>query len=182
MSDAATEPTTEPTDADAVSVAVDGSEPAAVTERPPQAADGHEEGHDDSHEAAHHPNYWAIFLALCGLTAVSWLLDESLGWGLLSSRRVLAVLVLGVALAKALFVAIYFMHLKFEGRWKYVLLTPTMILAIGLPIALAPDLSLQYYPADTAQTRYLKQLKRDAATSVQTPDERTLGDAPSSPD
>ena len=104
----------------------------------------------------HHPNYWAIFLVLCGLTAVSWILDESVGWGLMKSHVVLSALVLAVALAKALFVAVYFMHLKFEGRWKYVLLTPTLVLALGLPLALMPDLSFQYYPADTAQSRYLR--------------------------
>ena len=39
----------------------------------------------------------------------------------------------------------YFMHLKFEGLWKYVLLLPTAILACGLPLALAPDIALHYY-------------------------------------
>ena len=102
------------------------------------------------------PNYFAVFAALCGLTAVSWLLDEAGGWGLFSGKAVLAVLVLAVAAAKALFVAVYFMHLKFEGRWKYVLLLPTAILAVGLPIALAPDLSMDYYEADTPQETYLR--------------------------
>ena len=125
---------------------------APVVSAAPAAAP--EAAHGEPH--AHHPNYWAIFLALCGLTAVSWLLDESVGWGLLNSHVVLSALVLAVALAKALFVAVYFMHLKFEGRWKYVLLTPTLVLALGFPIALAPDLSFQYYPADTRQSRYLR--------------------------
>ena len=128
------------------------SETATIDE-PETAPAPAEPAHADH---AHHPNYWAIFLALCGLTAVSWILDESVGWGLMNSHVLLSVLVLAVALAKALFVAVYFMHLKFEGRWKYVLLTPTLILALGLPLALAPDLSFQYYPADTAQSRYLR--------------------------
>jgi cytochrome c oxidase subunit 4 len=29
--------------------------------------------------------------------------------------------------------------------WKYVLLLPTAILALGLPLALAPDIALHYY-------------------------------------
>ena len=121
------------------------------------------------HANAHHPNYWMIFLALCGLTALSWLLDESVGWGLLNSHVLLSVLVLAVALAKALFVAVYFMHLKFEGRWKYVLLLPTLVLAAGLPLALAPDLSFQYYPADTAQSRYLRDRGTiDEETAIET--------------
>ena len=95
-----------------------------------------------------HPNYLAVFGALCVLTAVSWFLDEANGWGLFSSRALLITLVCAVAMAKALFVMAYFMHLKFEGRWKYVLLAPTVTLAIGLPIALMPDLSLDYYERD----------------------------------
>ena len=127
---------------------------------PPDAAATLEASH-----AVHHPNYWAIFWVLCGLTLVSWLLDESKGWGLLSSHVMLSALVLAVATAKALFVASYFMHLKFEGRWKYVLLAPTLILAMGLPLAMAPDLSFQYYEPDTTQSRYLDSLPPDGQSA-----------------
>ena len=54
------------------------------------------------------------------------------------------VIVLAVATAKALFVMMYFMHLKFEVNWKYVLLAPTTILAIGVPLAIIPDIGLSY--------------------------------------
>jgi cytochrome c oxidase subunit 4 len=98
-------------------------------------------------EPAPHPhvNYLAVFIALCFCTLLSWLADEAGGWGLISSRRIIAVLVLAIAVAKAQFVMRYFMHLKFEGLWKYVLLLPTAILACGLPLALAPDIALHYY-------------------------------------
>ena len=101
------------------------------------------------------PNYLAVFGALCVLTGVSWLLDEANGWGWFNTKALLVTLVLAVAVAKALFVVVYFMHLKFEGRWKYVLLMPTAILAMGFPIALAPDLSMDYYESDTQQQRYV---------------------------
>jgi cytochrome c oxidase subunit 4 len=61
--------------------------------------------------------------------------------------------VLAVASAKALLVMIYFMHLKFEGRWKFVLLAPTIILALGLPLALLPDVGAHYYLLDVPQDR-----------------------------
>jgi cytochrome c oxidase subunit 4 len=48
---------------------------------------------------------------------------------------------------------VYFMHLKFEGQWKFVILTPTTILAMGLIIALVPDLSMHYYTPDSPQIR-----------------------------
>jgi cytochrome c oxidase subunit 4 len=61
--------------------------------------------------------------------------------------------VLAVATAKALFVMGYFMHLKFEGPWKFVLLAPTIILAMAIPAALMPDIGSHYYDYDVPQTR-----------------------------
>lgn len=52
-------------------------------------------------------------------------------------------LVLGLsalAMAKASLVAIYFMHLKFEGRWVYTLLIPTGILVLALVLAVYADI------------------------------------------
>jgi cytochrome c oxidase subunit 4 len=97
---------------------------------------------------AHHPhvNYWLIFAALCILTIVSWMADELGNKGI-----VLVIIVLSVATAKALFVMLYFMHLKFEGKWKFVLLAPTMVLALAIPAALMPDIGSHYYDYDVPQ-------------------------------
>jgi cytochrome c oxidase subunit IV len=95
----------------------------------------------------HHVNYFAIFIALCICTALSVVFDVLH----LENRLVLIVLVLGVATAKAMFVMTYFMHLKFEGKWKYVLLAPTTILALGIPLALLPDIGVHYYTVDVPQ-------------------------------
>jgi cytochrome c oxidase subunit 4 len=93
----------------------------------------------DGHNS-HHANYFAIFIALCICTVLSVLFDV-----VRPDYKVLVVLVLSVATAKALFVMTYFMHLKFEGNWKFVLLAPTVILAMGLPLALLPDVGQHYY-------------------------------------
>lgn len=103
--------------------------------------------HVDAH--AHHTphvNYLMIFGALCVLTGLSVLFDN-----IALTKPVIAVLVLAVAAAKALFVMMFFMHLKFEGKWKFVLLLPTFILACGLPLALAPDIGLHYYSQQVPQ-------------------------------
>ena len=93
---------------------------------------------DDAHPNA---NYLAVFGVLCALTLVSVAFD------LLPDppRPLLIGLVLGVATAKALCVMIYFMHLKFEGLWKYIVLVPTFLLGAGLILALLPDIALHYY-------------------------------------
>ena len=96
-------------------------------------------------DAVHpHANYLLVFAALCGLTLVSVAFD------LLPSppKLVLAGLVLGVAAAKAGFVMVYFMHLKFEGAWKYTVLVPTALLGAGLVLALLPDIALHYYTVE----------------------------------
>ncbi|RMG40433.1 MAG: oxidase [Planctomycetota bacterium] len=93
----------------------------------------------------HQAPYGFIFGLLCVFTAVSWLADELKGFGLLTNWYVIAVIVMAVAAAKAMCVMLYFMHLKFEQNWKYVLLAPTIILAVGIPLALLPDIGLHYY-------------------------------------
>ena len=100
--------------------------------------------------AGHHANYWLIFLALCVCTALSVVADLIQ----LDNKFVVAIIVLSIATAKALFVMTYFMHLKFEGAWKFVILAPTAILAMGLMLALLPDIGVHYYPTDVPQNRY----------------------------
>jgi len=97
-----------------------------------------------------HPrvNYFAVFVALCFCTAISVAVDI-----IEISPLLLVALVLAVATAKALFVMTYFMHLKFEGRWKFIVLAPTAILAMGLMVALSPDLAMHYYVNEAPQAR-----------------------------
>jgi len=120
-------------------------------------SDEHAAGHAGEHAGheAHHPhvNYWAVFAVLCVLTGVSWLADKMGDFGLLHKGVLLTFIVLAVACAKALFVMMYFMHLKFEGKWKYVLLAPTIVLAMAIPAALMPDIGSHYYDYDVPQTR-----------------------------
>jgi caa(3)-type oxidase subunit IV len=110
--------------------------------------------HHDEHTSGHHVWYLGVFFALCVLTAISCLCDLVH----IPVRKIhginplLAALVLSVASAKAFFVMTRFMHLKFEGRWKYLLLSPTIILALGLPLALLPDIGVHYYTTDYAQS------------------------------
>jgi cytochrome c oxidase subunit 4 len=111
------------------------------------AHDSHGHGDHGSHP---HVNYFSIFIALCVCTLLSIVFDlfksPSLKWVIIS-------LVMAVACAKAMFVLRYFMHLKFEGNWKFIVLLPTTILAIGLIFALAPDIGLHYYQPDVPQNR-----------------------------
>ena len=85
--------------------------------------------------------YMKVFVALCVFTLLSAIADVFKG----TSPGVVGVVVLAIAAAKAACVMLFFMHLKWERGWKYVLLAPTTILAIGFPIALMPDIGWSYY-------------------------------------
>ncbi len=101
--------------------------------------------HDD-HSHHEHPKYAVIFGALCVFTLISIMADV-----VHLPYRVKVVAVLSVATCKALCVLAWFMHLKFERAWKYVLLAPTTILALGLPLALMPDVGKHYYMQEVPQ-------------------------------
>lgn len=101
---------------------------------------------DHSHDS-HHVNYRLIFFVLVVCSILSFVFDK-----ISLTPGVTLVLVLAVACTKAMCVMMYFMHLKFEGNWKYVLLAPTTILAIGLPVALFPDIGASYYTSIAPQT------------------------------
>ena len=60
-----------------------------------------------------------------------------------------AILVLGLvcmALVKAAMVGWFFMHLKFERKWVYILIVPACVMAVFLTLALCPDMAMK--PAD----------------------------------
>jgi len=123
--------------------------------------DGHVSGQTHEAEAhSHHGQYLLVFYALCVLTALSVIADLA-GGG--KGRIVLALIVLTIACFKALFVMMYFMHLKFEGKWKYALLAPTGVLAIALMVALGPDIGMHYYDQQVPQvTEEAQQALHDA--------------------
>lgn len=110
-------------------------------------AHAHAAGHDD-HAEHPHVNYFMIFIALCVCTVLSILVDAAKS---VLTYQMLLAMVLIVATAKATFVLLYFMHIRFEGAWKYVLLTPTIVLALALPFTLAPDIAFHYYSVQTTQ-------------------------------
>ena len=94
-------------------------------------------------KAHSHPNYVLIFVYLVVLTAASFI--TVFVHGTLGTGGVLSF-ILAVALCKASLVALFFMHLKFEGAWKYVLLVPPALLAMVLVLAIIPDVARELLP------------------------------------
>jgi len=108
----------------------------------------------DSHtHAAHGPAttrpFVVVFIALCVFTAVSFLVNAfvrdafNIGWNL--SIGTGFVIILSVAVVKALCVVTIFMHLKWDWGRLYFLIIPAMVLAPMLVFALLPDLVIYWY-------------------------------------
>jgi cytochrome c oxidase subunit 4 len=87
------------------------------------------------------PNYMLIFYWLAGLTvfevAVAYLPE--------SMRVLMIALLIGLAVAKAALVAMYFMHLKFESRTlSLIALTPPFLLMLFIVITY-PDIAWRVF-------------------------------------
>lgn len=92
-------------------------------------------------QTAHsHPNYMLIFVYLVVLTAASFV--TYFVQGTLGTLGVIAF-VMAVAMCKASLVGLFFMHLKFEGPWKYIMLVPPGVLAVVLVLAIIPDVAFR---------------------------------------
>ena len=80
--------------------------------------------------ARHHPPYMLIFGGLALLTAIE-LGVAFLPW----PKRVIVLLLIGLAVWKAVLVALYYMHLRFEGNRLRILAVAPLPLAVILVTA-----------------------------------------------
>jgi cytochrome c oxidase subunit 4 len=103
----------------------------------------HEQGHDDHHGGL--GKYVYVFIALCLLTAASFwtYADWPVKWPYHDTPAVGWAFMLAVASTKAMLVILFFMHVKYEASWKYVLTIPPGIMALLLMCALIPDVGLR---------------------------------------
>jgi cytochrome c oxidase subunit 4 len=92
----------------------------------------------ERHVESHAP-YFKVFLGLFVLTVIEYFYARVF-------KDYFTLLIGGLlfwAIIKAAMVGWYFMHLKFEGKWIYVLLIPTSFLVLVLVFALIPDMTVK---------------------------------------
>ncbi len=94
-----------------------------------------------ANEAAAHadhvePNYFAIMVILTILTILELMVPP-----LVSAKLTAGSLLVILAVAKALLVALYFMHLRFERTTLSVIALTPMVICVFLIIMLLPDLT-----------------------------------------
>ena len=96
-----------------------------------------EEPHGHSEPLPHHSvPYFKIFLILVALTIVTVLVALKR----FDNEVINLLLAMLVAMVKAACVAMFFMHLKFEGKLIYLIMIVPLILCVILIAALIPDI------------------------------------------
>ncbi len=93
----------------------------------------------EEHQTEAHAPYLKVWAALLVLTVIEYFYAMVL-------KDFFGVLVLGLmllALVKAGLVGWFFMHLKFEGNWVYIMIVPACILACVIVFALCPDMVMK---------------------------------------
>ena len=101
--------------------------------------------HDnDGHADEHHGLgiYIFVFVALCLLTSASFATYSEF-WQNRVPKEIGWTFMMAVSCSKALLVVSFFMHLKWEANWKYVVTIPASIMSIFLVLMLVPDVGLR---------------------------------------
>ena len=99
-------------------------------------------------ELEHGPNvrlFMLVFTGLCLFTAVSFLANW---WEHMSpeiGKITPLVVILAVAICKAVLVATYFMHLKWDWSKLFFVIVPVMILGVMMMLVLLPDMVLVWH-------------------------------------
>jgi len=97
-------------------------------------------GHDHGHGGL--AKYIYVFIALCVLTSGSFMtyfpfwrehFPPAVGWSFM----------LAIAITKAMLVILFFMHVKYEANWKYVLTIPAAMMSLFLILMLVPDIGMR---------------------------------------
>lgn len=107
------------------------------------AKHSHDEHAQSAHEMSHHVGqYVKVFVALCVLTTLSFFTYSDY-WPFHDTPSVGWAFMMCVSCCKALLVMLFFMHLKYEADWKYVLTIPASIMSVFLALALVPDIGMR---------------------------------------
>ena len=100
--------------------------------------------HSDQHAGSGVMPYLVIFGALVIFTTISFVVNGAVRGESIGSGTGFTI-ILGVAICKAVLVAMFFMHLKFDWARLYFMIIPVMLLGTMMVIVLLPDIVLGWH-------------------------------------
>ena len=98
--------------------------------------------------------YIYVFIALCILTGASFF-TYSRHWPFPEQPKIGWAFMMAVSCTKALLVILFFMHVKYEANWKYVLTIPAAFMSMFLVLALVPDIGLRGHWLSEERVRFI---------------------------
>ncbi|MAT69446.1 MAG: hypothetical protein CMJ58_07955 [Planctomycetaceae bacterium] len=133
------------------------------------ATDAHA-AHDDAHH--HGPQgvgiYVSVAVALVFLTSLSYVTNLPV-WDAVvgDSVAIKRIWMMGVSCTKAMLVIMFFMHLKWEANWKWVLTIPASLMSLFLVLMLVPDVGKRMEHASYERLKYAAELTPEEADEVE---------------
>ncbi len=103
----------------------------------------HDQHEEDGRNSDHWKQYLAVFAALSLLTGASFFTYSDL-WPFKAWPAVGWTFMMMVSCCKAMLVLLFFMHLKHEASWKWVLTIPASVMAVFLVLMLFPDVKWRF--------------------------------------
>ncbi len=131
--------------------------------------DNHSAQHDEHQHQGGVGIFIVVFVGLCILTTMSFLTYFDF-WRAHVPVHVSRVFMMAVSCTKAMLVIMFFMHLKWEANWKWVLTVPASIMSAILIVALVPDIGLRMRHASYERLIYA------AAEPAVTPTQKSAAD------
>lgn len=111
-----------------------------MSHAPQDAAHPHAAHNDHSHGGV--GVYLMVALALVFLTACSYWTYTPF-WPFGESVAIKRLWMMAVSCTKAMLVILFFMHLKWEANWKWIVTVPASMMSMLLILALIPDVGLR---------------------------------------
>jgi len=124
-----------------------------------------EQSYNKGPHAEHHGGvgvYLAVAIALVFLTACSYWTYTPF-WPFGEDIAIKRVWMMAVSCTKAMLVILFFMHLKWEANWKWVLTVPASLMSLLLVLALVPDIGLRMHYASRQRLVFAADLTRAEA-------------------
>jgi cytochrome c oxidase subunit 4 len=122
-------------------------------------------GHDAHDDHGGIAKYIYVFIALCILTSMSFwtYADFPVKWPFHDTPQVGWAFMMAVSCAKAMLVILFFMHVKYEANWKYILTIPAAMMSIFLILMLVPDVGNRGRYASEERKYYMAEPKAKTA-------------------
>jgi cytochrome c oxidase subunit IV len=109
--------------------------------------------------------YIYVFVALCVLTAMSFFTYSSY-WPFHAQPNIGRSFMMAVSCTKAMLVILFFMHVKYEANWKYVLTIPAAFMSMFLLLALVPDIGMRGRRSSEERLLYMAEPQSEQTSPV----------------